>query len=270
MHTPDVPPAGYFERTGERSYRPTPHAGGAWQADEQHFSPLGGLVVHAIDGFLADRGRTGTELHLSRISYDILGRIAVDDFEIHVETIRPGRTIELVEATVVIAGRATVRARAWLLATGDTASVAGGDTETLPHPDEADPWPMSSVWPGGFIASLDARTVGPPQPGRSTAWVSTRTPLVAGETASPLASYVGLVDTANGIAVRQPPGKWMFPNVDLTIHLHRLPTGRWAGLDTSVTFGADGVGLTSTVLHDVHGPVGRAQQILTVRPLEAS
>jgi len=270
LHTSDVSPDGYFERTGERSYRPTPHAGGAWQADEQHFSPLGGLVVHAIERFLADRGRTGAELHLSRISYDILGRIALDDFEIYVETIRPGRTIELVEATVVIAGRSTVRARAWLIAAGDTASVAGGETEALPRPDEAEPWRMSSLWPGGFIASLDTRTVGVPQPGRATAWVSTRTPLVAGETASPLASYVGLVDTANGIAVRQPPGKWMFPNVDLTIHLHRQPRGEWVGLDTSVTFGASGHGLTSTVLHDVHGPIGQAQQILTVRPLEAS
>lgn len=268
MHTSDVPPAGYFERIDERTYRPTAHVGGAWQSDEQHFSPLGGLVVHAIERFLATRERTGPELHLSRISYDILGRIALDDTEIHVETIRPGRTIELVEATVVIAGRSTVRARAWLLAAGDTASVAGGEADALPHPDGVEPWPMASIWPGGFIASLDARAVDPPQPGRARTWVSTGMPLVAGETASPLASFVGLVDTANGVAVRQPPGKWMFPNVDLTIHLHRRPRGGWVGLDTSVVFGGEGHGLTSTVLHDVHGPVGQAQQILTVRPLE--
>lgn len=76
------------------------------------------------------------------------------------------------------------------------------------------------------------------------------------------------MDTANGIAVRQPPTEWMFPDVDLTVHLHlhRQPRGAWTGLDTTVTFGPSGQGLTSTVLHDVHGPVGRAQQILTVRP----
>ncbi len=60
----------------------------------------------------------------------------------------------------------------------------------------------------------------------------------------------------------------MFPNVDLSIHLYRQPEGRWVGLDTGVVFGRDGQGLTSTVLHDMHGPVGQAQQILTVRPLE--
>ena len=93
--------------------------------------------------------------------------------------------------------------------------------------------------------------------------------LLADEPVAPLARFVGLVDTANGIAVRQPPGEWMFPNLDLTVHLHRQPVGGPVGLDTTVVFGPDGVGLTSSVLHDAHGAVGRAEQILTVRPLGA-
>jgi hypothetical protein len=32
-----------------------------------------------------------------------------------------------------------------------------------------------------------------------------------------------------------------------------------------VSFGRDGIGLTSTVLHDRQGPFGRAEQILTLR-----
>jgi hypothetical protein len=126
---------------------------------------------------------------------------------------------------------------------------------------------MTSVWPGGYIASLDVRPLAPPAPGRTTAWISTRVGLVAGEPSSTLASYLALVDTANGIAVRQPPTAWMYPNVDLTVHLHRQPEGHWTGLDTTVTFGPTGQGLTSTVLHDLNGPVGHAQQILTVRPM---
>jgi hypothetical protein len=128
---------------------------------------------------------------------------------------------------------------------------------------------MGSVWPGGYIASLDARPLAPPQPGRTAAWVSTPLDLVAGEASSPLASFIALVDTANGIAVRESPTDWMFPNLDLTIHLHRQPEGRWTGLDTTVVFGGTGQGITSTVLHDISGPVGHAQQILTVRPLPA-
>ncbi|MGW6058301.1 thioesterase family protein [Streptomyces sp. NPDC055189] len=255
----------YFEPIDERRYKPTPHAGGAWDTDEMHFSPLGGLIVHAIDRYLADRPDNG--LVMARISFDILGRLALDECEIRVETVRPGRTIELIEAVVLMADRPVVRARAWLLASGDTGAVAGGGADRLTPPGELAPWHMASVWPGGYIASVDVRPVAPPQPGRTTAWISTPLDLVAGQTASPLASYVALVDTANGIAVRQSPTEWMFPNVDLTVHLHRQPEGRWTGLDTTVTFGPTGQGITSTVLHDVNGPVGHAQQILTVRPM---
>ncbi|WP_211900623.1 thioesterase family protein [Saccharopolyspora erythraea] len=258
---------GYFERVGPNRYRPTVHAVGAWSIEEQHFSPLGGLMVHAIEEERAREQRPG--LVMSRISFDILGRLALDEFDVRVETTRPGRTIELVEATAVIGGRPAVRARAWLLSEQDTSAVAGGEPDPLAPPESLEPWELSTLWPGGYIRSLDIRPVGTPQPGRTTAWVSTSTALVAGEEASPLASYVALVDTANGIAVRQEPTKWMFPNVDLSIHLHRQPEGRWTGLDTSVVFGDNGQGLTSTVLHDVRGPVGQAHQILTVRPLES-
>ncbi|MFE6163601.1 thioesterase family protein [Streptomyces sp. NPDC056486] len=255
----------YYEPIDEHRYKPTPHAGGAWDTDEQHFSPLGGLIVHAIDRHLATRPDSG--LVLARISFDILGRLALDECEIRVETVRPGRTIELVEAVVLMADRPVVRARAWLLASGDTSAVAGGGADKLTSPEALTPWHMASVWPGGYIASLDVRPLAPPQPGRTTAWISTGLDLVEGQSASPLASYIALVDTANGIAVRQQPTAWMFPNVDLTVHLHRQPEGPWTGLDTTVTFGPTGQGITSTVLHDVNGPVGHAQQILTVRPL---
>ncbi|MEU6530677.1 thioesterase family protein [Streptomyces sp. NPDC046928] len=257
-------PDSYFEAIDDRRYKPTPHVGGAWHRDEQHFSPLGGLVVHALDRHRAASPDDG--LVLARVSYDILGRLAVDECEIEVETVRPGRTIELLEAVVRIAGRPVLRARAWYLLALDTSEAAGGTAEPLTPPESLERWPMSELWSGGYIASLDVRPVAPPRAGRTTAWVSTPLDLVAGVPVSPLASYLALVDTANGIAVLRPPAEWMFPNVDLTVHLHRQPHGRWTGLDTTVSFGPSGQGLTSTVLHDLDGPVGTAQQILTVRP----
>ncbi|GIF22608.1 hypothetical protein BJ973_002931 [Actinoplanes tereljensis] len=251
----------YFERVGESSFKPTAHVGGAWRTDEQHFSPLGGLIVHVLDRHVPDG------LVVARISYDILGKIDLDECEITVERVRPGRTIELLEAVVTIGGRAVVRARAWLLGAQDTGAVAGTSIGRLTPPEKAEAWPIAELWTGGYIASIEVRRTPGAEPGRSTAWLTTGVELVAGEPSSPLASFVALVDTANGIAVRQDPTEWMFPNVDLTIHVHRQPEGHWTGLDTTVTFGPTGQGLTSTVLHDVNGPVGTAQQILTIRPL---
>jgi hypothetical protein len=206
-------------------------------------------------------------MRLGRVTFDILGTLPREDMELSARTVRPGRTIELVEATASIGGRVVVVARAWLLAAHESAPVAGGAAAALPAPEALPRRALTGVWPGGYIASLDARAVGVPAAGRSTTWVAARVALVARERTSALAGYVALVDTANGTAVRESPTVWMFPNVDLTIHLHRDPVGRWVGLDTAVVFGPDGRGVTSTTLHDVDGPVGHAHQLLTVRPL---
>jgi acyl-CoA thioesterase len=259
----------YFVRVGPHRFRPTEFTSGAWSQDEQHVSPMTGLMVHELDRFVTDRAaRRGPDpLLLSRITYDVLGVAALADFDVHVEVVRPGRTIELLEAVATCAGRPAVRARAWRLSRQDTAEVAGGYPEPLPLPDGFPSRPLSSVWPGGYIASLDVRPVGEPRPGRATVWIHTDVHLVADEPVSALARYITLVDTANGIAVRQSPTTWMFPSIDLSIHLYRQPEHDWVGLDTTVVFGPDGQGLTSTELHDLSGPVGRAEQILTVRPL---
>jgi hypothetical protein len=260
-------PSAYFVPAGPGRYRPTSHTGGAWSETEQHISPLGGLVVHAMEGHVAASGPPGGDgLAIARLSLDILGVVAIEELEIAVRTVRPGRTIELVEALVTSAGRSVVLARAWRLAGTDTSSVAGGRPVPIAGPDALPCWPMASVWPGGYIASLDVRRGADARPGRATAWVSSPLALLEGVAVSPLASYVALVDTANGICVREPIDAWLFPNVDLTVHLHRQPVAGRVGLDTTVVFGADGHGLTETVLHDERGPVGRAAQVLTVRP----
>ena len=90
--------------------------------------------------------------------------------------------------------------------------------------------------------------------------------LLDGEPVSPLARAATLFDLSNGMAVRADPKEVAFPNLDLTAHLFGMPEGEWLGFDTSVSFGHQGLGLTSTVLHDARGPIGMLGQALTVRP----
>ncbi|MEU2349655.1 thioesterase family protein [Modestobacter sp. NPDC049651] len=254
----------YYERLDSTRFLPTVHAGGAWRSDEQHFAPVAGLLTHEIERHAAGGGLT-----VGRLTFEILGVIGAAESEVSVETVRPGRTISLVEATMTVAGRAVVRARAWLLAAQDTSAVAGGAPAPLPPRDQLPVWHGPDTWPGGYIASIEVRRSADAGPGRAQAWLSTPLDLVDGEPAGALARFIGLVDTANGIAVRESPGAWMFPNLDLSVHLYRQPTDGVVGLDTTVVFGPDGVGLTSSVLHDEQGPVGRAEQVLTVRPMPA-
>lgn len=260
-------PTSFYRRVDGSTFRPTVRAQGVWRSTEQHMGPASGLLTHALETAFP-RG----DVQLSRISFDILGVISAEDTIVHVELVRPGRTIEMLEARLEIGGRTAVRATGWRLARADTTAIAGGATAALPGPDAWPTWRLDDHWSGGYISTLDGRVHPDAVAGRAQAWLRTDTTLIEDEPVSDLVAFTTLVDTANGIGARVPPRDWMFPNTDLTIHYFRTPSfdgadagNRWVGFDTSGTFGPGGVGLTSSALFDAQGQVGRAEQILTLR-----
>ncbi|MFW6599810.1 thioesterase family protein [Propionibacteriaceae bacterium Y2011] len=259
----DAGPTGVHTGT----WRPTEHVQGAWNDHEQHMAPVAGLLAHELESY-APR----PDLTASRFSYEILGLIPLEQTMINCRVVRPGRTIELVEAvltTVSAPDRPVIRASVWRLSRQDTAAISRGPAEPLPPAAEMGDWAGLTQWPGGFIRSLQGRTVEADTPGRRLAWLHSDVALVD-EPASATATFLRLVDAANGIAATLNPYEWMFPNTDLQIHLWRTPGGDRTGYDTIASIGPDGVGVTQTVLHDEHGPVGRATQLLTVRPAPGS
>ena len=58
-----------------------------------------------------------------------------------------------------------------------------------------------------------------------------RHPLVAGEEPTPLQRVLIAADSGNGISSTLDFRRYLFINVDLTVHLHRLPAGEWVCLD---------------------------------------
>lgn len=254
----------YYRSLGDGRYQPTIHSQGAWNEHEQHMAPVSALLAHRLQ-----QHEPRPELRMARISYDILGLIPFGEFSVVTTTVRPGRTIELLQAELVADGRTAVRATAWRLQRIDSTSIAAIEDERMPGPADLEGHTSFEQWPGGYIRSFEAKLAPGHRPGRGRAWLRPLHPLVDTEPVSDLARLIGVADTTNGIATRVEtgPGGWAFPNVDLQLHLYREPSGQWLGLENSVSFGTDGVGLTSTVLHDESGPFGRAEQILTLRPL---
>lgn len=253
----------YFTQIDDDVYEPTERVGGAWNLEEQHVCPLLGLMAQRVE---RDRdARRDDGLVVARLSYDILGTLRMKPVQLRTRVLRPGRSIELVEVVASQDGRDGVALRAWLMQPQESSGVQGQGFDPMPGIDEMDDFDISGVWGGGFIASVEARRT-LHGAGRAQVWARSDTRLAAGEEQSDLASFAGMFDLANGIAVRADPEKVIYPNIDLTAHLFRQPEGEWVGYDTRVSFGGEGVGLTETVLHDMHGPVGTSSQILTVRP----
>lgn len=248
-------------------YHPSHHAQGAWNEHEQHMAPATGVITHEFMQFAPK-----ANMRIARISLDILGLIPLADFTITTRCLRPGKTIELIESVMSSGGRDCISARAWRLLTQDTSAVAGLEDETADYqPEQLPAWDEMKGWPGGFIQSV--RLVSDPKrrAGKGMIWITTDVDMVAGVPTHDMVHLLGLVDTANGVVPREGLGladsKWMFPNTDLQIHMYRAPQGRWLGIEAVQQYGADGIGLTSAVLHDASGPFGRSEQILTIRPM---
>ena len=109
---------------------------------------------------------------ISRLTYEILGTVPMDPVAVDVQVVRPGRTIELVEATYGLADRVGVRLRAWLQQPRDTTELEAVGLDPIPGPTDMPQWDPTSVWQGGYLASAEVRrdSVGP---GRARYWVRT-------------------------------------------------------------------------------------------------
>lgn len=245
------------------TYLSTIHSQGAWSDAEQHMAVATGVITAELEHY-----NPRPEMDFGRISLDILGMIHFGEFTITTRVIRPGKTIELLESTMESKGRPCIVARAWRILKHDTHFISGLEDAPLAHPEELPDWEGMKHWPGGYIQSIQVKAHPDRRAGKGIVWLNTPIEMVEGQATSDFVHIIGLIDTANGIVPRRGSDRtWGYPNLDLQIHMHRLPEGRWLGLETIQQYGSSGIGLTSSVLHDVHGPFGRSEQILTVRPL---
>lgn len=253
----------FYEQLAPGRYRSTEHTVGPWSAEMQHMGPPAALLTREIE-----RHEPREHMALARITVEVLGAVAPVDLEVSARTVRPGRTVELVEAELAAGGRPVARARGWRLATGDTAEVAGGMPAALPPPEQAVTRPAPPEWIPGYLDALEWRWLrghlGEHGPG--TAWARLRVAVVAGEDPTSLQRLMSTADSANGIASRLDFTRWLFLNTDLSVHLYRQPDGEWVGVEAESVIGPAGAGVCSAVLHDRAGPVGRSSQVLTVRP----
>ena len=167
-----------------------------------------------------------------------------------------------------------MRATAWRLRTrpvelppgvaGTGGAVAG---ESPPPPDAAEPGEFFPTGQDvGYHTAMDYRFVAGRfmEPGPATVWMRMRVPLVAGEEPSPLVRVMTAADSGNGVSAALDWRQFLFINVDLSVHLHRLPTGEWVCLDAVTLPEETGLGLADALLRDERGRIGRAAQTLLV------
>jgi len=102
------------------------------------------------------------------------------------------------------------------------------------------------------------------QTGPAAGWLRFGGELVEGEAPTPLQRAVTAADFGNGLSGILDFNTHLYINPDLTVYLHRYPTGEWVGLDSVTWAHPHGVGLAESLLWDQEGPIGRSLQSLVV------
>jgi hypothetical protein len=248
-----------FFREDRDSFVPTEATRGPWDPDAQHAGPPSALLGRAIERCEPREG-----LRVGRVTFEILRPVPLAPLAVEARVARPGRSVELLEASLSGPDGELMRARAWRVQAGDV----GLDAQERPPlgPAEGaagDFFPTGQTV--GYHTAMEYRFVSGAflEPGPATVWMRMRVPLVEGEDPTPLQRVLVAADSGNGVSAALDWREYLFINTDLSVHLLRPPSGEWVCLD-AVTH-VDGLGLSDTALWDERGRIGRAAQTLLVR-----
>jgi Thioesterase-like superfamily len=232
---------------------------GPWDAGAQHAGPPSALLGRAVE-----RCEPRDGMRVGRITFEILGPVPLAPLQADARVVRPGRSVELLEAALAGPDGEVMRARAWRLQAGDIQLDCADDPP--PGPASAEPRPFFPTGEEvGYHTAMEYRFAsgGFLEPGPATVWMRMRCALVEGEEASPLDRVLVAADSGNGVSAALDWREHLFINTDLSVHLLRPPVGDWVCLD-AVTY-VNGLGLSDTALWDERGRIGRAAQTLLVR-----
>lgn len=253
----------FYLPAGPNRFRTTPATSSPWDETMQHGGPPAALLARTIEQLRPDES-----MPIARITVDMLGAIPQGAIRTEARVVRPGKRVELVEASLWANDRLAVTATAWRIRTSP-GSTAGFMPATRPpgRPETA----ATSFFPGvsadwGYGNAVEWHFVKGDftELGPSVVWTRQRIPLVAGEAPTPAQRLLVVADSVNGLSVELPMHEWFSIPPTMTTTFERRPEGEWILLDTTTTIGPDGTGLAQGTAHDELGLVAAIAQPLMV------
>lgn len=238
-------------------YLPGPLTVGPWSPDAQHGGPVSALLAGAVE---AD-----SDMQVVRLTVELLRPAPLTPLSVTTEVLRPGRNVQLVEATLRAGQQEVARARALRIRRLHVDVPVDRSGAPAPPPAEAEPRPTDSVRTA-FAEAVELRFVTGSwdEPGPVTMWTRLSAAVVAGQEPTPLQRAAAAADFGNGVSHLLDFSTHTFINPDLTVALSRPPEGEWILFDTVSRYSAEGYGQAESQIFDSSGPVGRSVQSLII------
>jgi hypothetical protein len=254
----------FYERSGGDSFVASELTRGPWDPGSQHAGPPSALLGREIE-----RVDEAGEFQVGRIVFEILRPVPIGPVRVETRVIRPGKKVQLVEASLSGESGELMRATAWLLRTAELDLPEGAAADDAPPPGPEQGWTPEFFPTGqdvGYHTAMEWKAVAGAflEAGPATVWMRMRQPLVAGEEPTPLQRALVAADVGNGISAVLDWREYVFINVDLTVHFERMPEGEWLCVDAVTRPHRNGIGTAESELSDQRGRIGRAAQSLLI------
>ena len=235
---------------------------GPWDPGAQHAGPPSALLGREIE-----RLGGGEGFQVARVNLEILRPVPIGPVWVEARLARPGRSVQMIEATLRDSENELVLARAWRIRTSQLElgpEVADGPAPPAGPEEGSQPEFFETGQDVGYHTAMEWQAVGGGfrKPGPATVWMRMRHPLLSDEAPSPLQRTLIAADVGNGISAVLDWRQFVFINVDLSVHLERMPEGEWVCVDAITVPNANGIGTAESVLFDGRGRIGRGVQSL--------
>jgi hypothetical protein len=194
--------------------------------------------------------------------------VPLEPLAVEVRFTRPGRNVQLVEASLRTTAHEVARATALRIREKDVELPADLPHEAPPAsvPEKATESVHAPVFGDGFHnRAVEHRFVYGSfvERGPALDWMRLLVPLLPDEPTSGLQRVAAVADFGNGIASVL-PSAYTYINPDLTISLQRYPRGEWICLDAQSRIEPHGAGVAESRIYDADGRIGSAIQHLIV------
>jgi hypothetical protein len=249
-----------YTRRGD-AFEPTELTRGPWNPKAQHGGPPAALIAGELE-------RIGDARPFARIALHLMKPVPLAPLTLETEVVRDGRRARRLRADLKSADGQIVCFGYALQIQGDPEPVP-----EVPLCGRIEEGPETGAEPPNFTGyrmfagdGIEVRLVkgALTEPGPATAWFRLRGPVVAGEPTTQLQRTMAAADFGNGISSAVRWDEFTFVNPELTVFMLREPEGDWIGNDAVTAIDPGGIGLADAILHDAHGPFGRALQSLYV------
>ena len=197
----------FYEPDGDR-YMATELTRGPWDSEAQHAGPPAALIAREVERLGGGRigGEDGFPAHVGRITYELLRPVPIGPLRVEAEIVRPGRRVEMFEATLSDdRGEPLMRAQGWRLRTDEVFFEMPPEFPHVPGtPQEAEPGSFFDTgYDVGYHSAMEYRfTRGSLHSSRARrrSGCGWRCPLLPAQEPSPLQRVLVAADSGNGVS----------------------------------------------------------------------